>query len=101
MLWFVAAADRAVAPSQPALFALRRRLAAPAIAAMLALLLIAPTAYAAPTWLAPVEGTFPAAGPRQAAGAAAATASATATSRSTAHSPRYVDATTPAAAGRC
>jgi 4-amino-4-deoxy-L-arabinose transferase-like glycosyltransferase len=34
----------------------------------LALLLIAPAAYSATTWRAPVEGTFPAAGPRQAHG---------------------------------
>jgi hypothetical protein len=33
------------------------------------LLLVAPAAYAATTWLAPVEGTFPAAGPHQAIGA--------------------------------
>jgi hypothetical protein len=35
----------------------------------LLLLLVAPTAYASSTWLAPVEGTFPAAGPKQAIGA--------------------------------
>ena len=45
------------------------RLAPGALALVFALLLIAPSAYAASTWLAPVEGTFPAAGPRQAAGA--------------------------------
>jgi 4-amino-4-deoxy-L-arabinose transferase-like glycosyltransferase len=45
-----------------------RRLAAPALALTLCLLLVAPGAYAATTWLAPVEGTFPAAGPHQAAG---------------------------------
>jgi 4-amino-4-deoxy-L-arabinose transferase-like glycosyltransferase len=45
-----------------------RRLAAPAVALVLCLLLVAPTAYATSTWLAPVQGTFPAAGPRQAAG---------------------------------
>jgi hypothetical protein len=39
-----------------------------AIALMLGLLLVAPTAYAATTWLAPVNGTFPAAGPHAAAG---------------------------------
>jgi hypothetical protein len=33
------------------------------------LLLVAPTAYATTTWLAPVEGTFPAAGPTEASGA--------------------------------
>jgi len=40
-----------------------------AMALTLGLLLIAPTAYASTTWLAPVEGTFPAAGPKQASGA--------------------------------
>jgi hypothetical protein len=45
-----------------------RRLAVPAIALILATLLIAPAAFAATTWLAPVEGTFPAAGPHEAAG---------------------------------
>jgi 4-amino-4-deoxy-L-arabinose transferase-like glycosyltransferase len=39
-----------------------------AIAPLLALLLVAPTAYATTTWLAPVNGTFPAAGPRTPAG---------------------------------
>jgi 4-amino-4-deoxy-L-arabinose transferase-like glycosyltransferase len=45
-----------------------RRLAAPAMALVLGVLLLAPGAYAASTWEAPVEGTFPAAGPRQATG---------------------------------
>jgi 4-amino-4-deoxy-L-arabinose transferase-like glycosyltransferase len=45
-----------------------RRLVAPAMAFLLGLLLVAPTAYAATTWLAPVEGTFPAAGPHEATG---------------------------------
>jgi 4-amino-4-deoxy-L-arabinose transferase-like glycosyltransferase len=43
-----------------------RRLAAPAMALLLCLLLIAPAAYAGTTWLAHVQGTFPAAGPHQA-----------------------------------
>jgi len=51
-----------------ALIAVRRSLAGPVLALALALLLIAPTAYATTTWLAPVEGTFPAAGPKSAAG---------------------------------
>jgi 4-amino-4-deoxy-L-arabinose transferase-like glycosyltransferase len=34
------------------------------LAAVFAVLLLAPTAYAASTWREPVEGTFPAAGPR-------------------------------------
>jgi hypothetical protein len=46
-----------------------RRLAAPAMALLFCLLLVAPAAYAATTWKAPVEGTFPAAGPRKATGA--------------------------------
>ena len=41
-----------------------RRLAAPAMVLVLAVLLIAPTAFATTTWSIPVEGTFPAAGPR-------------------------------------
>jgi 4-amino-4-deoxy-L-arabinose transferase-like glycosyltransferase len=45
-----------------------RRLATPAMAALVCLLSIAPAAYAATTWLAPVEGTFAAAGPHQATG---------------------------------
>jgi 4-amino-4-deoxy-L-arabinose transferase-like glycosyltransferase len=45
-----------------------RRIAAPAMAFLLGLLLVAPAAYATTTWLAPVEGTFPAAGPHEATG---------------------------------
>lgn len=44
-----------------------RRLAHPAMALTLCLLLVAPAAFAASTWDFPVEGTFPAAGPRAAA----------------------------------
>jgi 4-amino-4-deoxy-L-arabinose transferase-like glycosyltransferase len=51
-----------------ALLALRR-LAAPALALMFALLLVVPGAYAKTTWLAPVEGTFPVAGPKAFPGA--------------------------------
>jgi 4-amino-4-deoxy-L-arabinose transferase-like glycosyltransferase len=50
-----------------ALLALRR-LAAPAIALALALLLFVPAKYASTTWLAPVEGTFPVAGPTHTVG---------------------------------
>jgi 4-amino-4-deoxy-L-arabinose transferase-like glycosyltransferase len=50
------------------LAAVARRLALPALALLLCVLLVAPTGYASTTWLAPVEGTFPAAGPKQAAG---------------------------------
>lgn len=46
-----------------------RRLALPAVLALLALVLIGPTGYAATTWLAPVQGTFPAAGPHETTGA--------------------------------
>lgn len=49
------------------LHALHRHVA-PAMALILGVLLVAPGAYAATTWEAPVEGTFPAAGPRQNAG---------------------------------
>jgi 4-amino-4-deoxy-L-arabinose transferase-like glycosyltransferase len=45
-----------------------RKLGAPACAFLLVVLAIAPGAYAATTWLAPVEGTFPAAGPHEATG---------------------------------
>jgi 4-amino-4-deoxy-L-arabinose transferase-like glycosyltransferase len=44
----------------------RRQLVAAGIALTLSVLLVAPTVYAAATWLGPVEGTFPAAGPREA-----------------------------------
>ena len=45
-----------------------RRLAAPALGLAFLALLAAPAAYAATTWLAPVEGTFPVAGPNAFAG---------------------------------
>ncbi len=41
-----------------------RRLAAAAMALVLGVLLVAPTAFSTTTWSVPVEGTFPAAGPR-------------------------------------
>ena len=44
--------------------ALRRQFSRAGVLAMLAVLLFAPTVYAASTWRSPVEGTFPAAGPR-------------------------------------
>ncbi|HEY4810288.1 MAG TPA: glycosyltransferase family 39 protein, partial [Solirubrobacteraceae bacterium] len=43
-----------------------RRLAGTGMALTLGVLLIAPSVYAASTWLGPVEGTFPAAGPHEA-----------------------------------
>ena len=45
-----------------------RRLAAPAMALLVCVLLMAPAAYARTTWLARGQGTFPAAGPHQAIG---------------------------------
>jgi 4-amino-4-deoxy-L-arabinose transferase-like glycosyltransferase len=47
-----------------ALIAVRRRSSPASLGAVLAVLLVAPTAYAATTWRQPVQGTFPAAGPR-------------------------------------
>lgn len=52
-----------------ALVAVRaRRFSRPGLAAVLAVLLVAPTAYTATTWSQPVQGTFPAAGPRAVGG---------------------------------
>ena len=52
-----------------ALVAVRaRRFSRPGLAAVLAVLLVAPTAYAVTTWSQPVQGTFPAAGPRAVGG---------------------------------
>jgi 4-amino-4-deoxy-L-arabinose transferase-like glycosyltransferase len=66
--WFVPVLIAGAAVGTIALLAVRR--SAPiAMAFTLLLLLVAPTAYASTTWLAPVEGTFPAAGPKQASGA--------------------------------
>jgi 4-amino-4-deoxy-L-arabinose transferase-like glycosyltransferase len=45
-----------------------RKLGAPACAFLLVVLTIASGAYAATSWLAPVEGTFPQAGPHEATG---------------------------------
>ena len=70
MSWFVPVLLVGAGAGLCALLALRR-LAAPALAATLALLLVAPAAYSATTWLAPAEGTFPAAGPERTAGAGA------------------------------
>jgi 4-amino-4-deoxy-L-arabinose transferase-like glycosyltransferase len=59
----------AAAASLVAAVALRRtRFSVASLGAVLAVLLVAPTAYAATTWRQPVEGTFPAAGPRVVAG---------------------------------
>jgi 4-amino-4-deoxy-L-arabinose transferase-like glycosyltransferase len=67
MVWFVPVLMVGAAVGVCALLALRR-LAAPAVALTFILLLVAPTAYSATTWLAPAEGTFPVAGPRHDAG---------------------------------
>jgi 4-amino-4-deoxy-L-arabinose transferase-like glycosyltransferase len=61
--WFIPLLVVGAAVGICALLALRR-LALPAVAFTFLLLLVAPTAYSATTWLAPAEGTFPAAGPR-------------------------------------
>jgi 4-amino-4-deoxy-L-arabinose transferase-like glycosyltransferase len=61
--WFIPLLVIGAAAGLCALLALRR-LALPAVACTFLLLLVAPTAYSASTWLAPAEGTFPAAGPR-------------------------------------
>jgi 4-amino-4-deoxy-L-arabinose transferase-like glycosyltransferase len=68
MVWFEPVLAGGAIVGVGALVALRK-LAAPALVLVFALLLVAPSGYAASTWLAPVEGTFPAAGPRQATGA--------------------------------
>ena len=67
MLWFVPVLF-GVCTLAVGLLAVRRSLAAPAMAVAFVVLLIAPTAYSATTWLAPVEGTFAAAGPKEATG---------------------------------
>jgi 4-amino-4-deoxy-L-arabinose transferase-like glycosyltransferase len=61
--WFIPLLVAGSAVGLCTLLALRR-LALPAVACTFLLLLVAPTAYSATTWLAPAEGTFPVAGPR-------------------------------------
>jgi 4-amino-4-deoxy-L-arabinose transferase-like glycosyltransferase len=68
MLWFEPWLLAGAAAGVGVMLAVRR-LTAPAMAFVLCLLLVAPAAYSATTWRAPVEGTFPAAGPKQARGA--------------------------------
>ncbi len=70
MEWFIPVLVAGAAVGLCAFFALRR-LAVPATAFTLLLLLVAPAAYSATTWLAPAEGTFPAAGPHHDPGAGA------------------------------
>jgi len=61
--WFIPLLVVGAAVGMCALLA-SRRLALPAVTFTFLLLLVAPAAYSATTWLAPAEGTFPAAGPR-------------------------------------
>jgi len=68
MIWFVPVLIACAAAGIVAALA-SRKLAMPAVALLFCLLLVAPTAYATTTWLAPVQGTFPAAGPKHTAGA--------------------------------
>jgi 4-amino-4-deoxy-L-arabinose transferase-like glycosyltransferase len=71
MSWFKAPliAATALALLAVALATLVRRALAPAaVALVIGVLMIAPGAYSATNWLAPVQSTFPAAGPRAAAG---------------------------------
>jgi 4-amino-4-deoxy-L-arabinose transferase-like glycosyltransferase len=65
--WFFPAlvAGAAVGVAGFVILQVLHRHVAPAMALILGVLLLAPGAYAATTWEAPVEGTFPAAGPRQ------------------------------------
>jgi 4-amino-4-deoxy-L-arabinose transferase-like glycosyltransferase len=65
-VWQVALVPVAVAATLMALSS--RRFSQAAAAIVLAVLLVAPIAYATTTWRKPVEGTFPAAGPRAVGG---------------------------------
>jgi 4-amino-4-deoxy-L-arabinose transferase-like glycosyltransferase len=65
MQWFI---PGLLALAAAALLSIRR-LAGPALAATVCLLLVAPGAYSATTWDAPTEGTFPVAGPKSNNGA--------------------------------
>jgi hypothetical protein len=67
MVWFIPVLAVGAAVGFGALL-VRRRWAVPAVSLTFLLLLVAPTAYAATTWLAPAEGPFPAAGPKAFAG---------------------------------
>jgi 4-amino-4-deoxy-L-arabinose transferase-like glycosyltransferase len=65
LAWQIALAPAAIVATLVALVGLRRgRYSPTSLAAVLVVLLVAPTAYSATTWRRPVEGTFPAAGPR-------------------------------------
>ncbi len=97
--WFIPLLVVGAAVGLCALLALRR-LAVPALAFTFLLLLVAPTAYSATTWLAPAEGTFPAAGPRHDPGPGAYGVNAR-DRESTRRWPTTSARTTPARAGRC
>jgi len=73
---------------------LRSRLAGPAVAVLLGLCLVAPTAYASTLWLVPTDGTFPAAGPHVAKGLGGVGASPS-TLAADRHLIAYVDARAP------
>ncbi len=61
--WFIPLLVAGAAVGMCALLS-SRRWAPAAVTFTFLLMLVAPTAYSATTWLAPAEGTFPAAGPR-------------------------------------
>jgi hypothetical protein len=62
--WYVPVLIAGIAAATVAMV-LRRRRAPIAMAAIVGLLLVAPTAFSSTTWSSPVSGTFPAAGARQ------------------------------------
>ena len=68
-VWQLLLVPAALAAALAAVLARRRgRYTRASLGAVLAVLLVAPTAYAASTWRRPVQGTFPAAGPRAVGG---------------------------------
>jgi 4-amino-4-deoxy-L-arabinose transferase-like glycosyltransferase len=67
-VWQLLLAPAAVAALIAGAALQRTRFSMASVGAVLAVLLVAPTAYAATTWRHPVEGTFPAAGPHVVSG---------------------------------
>ncbi len=67
-IWQLLLVPAAVCALVAALALRRTRYSTASLGAVLAVLLVAPTAYATTTWHQPVEGTFPAAGPRVVSG---------------------------------
>jgi len=68
-VWQLLLVPAALAATLAVVIARRRgRYTRASLGAVLAVLLVAPTAYAASTWRGPVQGTFPAAGPRAVGG---------------------------------